>query len=1002
MRTNTRCLVAWILAVALGSASAATWTEDFEQVDGPPEGWVVTGPTVEVQSGQLTLTPGSAAEVGVVVGKNGDPVWFDNLEGIEAQIAFPGVTAAWPFDHGGIFFCAQTPAGRYQSTCYVIDYLPMDNATTEAPGRFRLAKFVNGAEQALTQTLQTIVDYEGLWSIELTDTEIVFTYEGVEMIRHANADLRGGYMGFWAYQVPIENFMTVDDVAVTYTPAACPSFVASKVALTAGLPNQLAGIRIPTGANDAAPYVVTITSADPAVAFPVGHTGGALAYTFAAGTSYTQYVEIAPGIAGETTLGLSVQGEDCSGVSAFVEVNKLVAYEEDFAQPDGPPEGWYVASESAMVIGEELSLRRGIADPFVWYAVDGVPIRVGKMESVTCMIRFADVADTVVGAHGGLVLAPVVTTYRDDGYMIDVIERASDNGYRIYKDNVATVQLGGPRQPYVWDDQFHEWKVTFTPTGFTFSVDGVQLADVADLTYRGGYLSFWCYTGSDFGQNMFVDDIRIEFGASACGTITPAAADNRPPNPMTVYTVAAPFGSNLAADYSLMVTSTQPGVAIPEGAVDGSLVLTYPQNESLAQTFNAVCLSPGTTEFVVTAAGVSCPSARATFTVREPGLAKFCDDFTQDDGPPEQWTPAFGDWQVVDGKLTIGCAAGGTTLGETWLWLGNPAARVETTSMSFTVDLSQDVADAVGRHGGFMFFAKEPTWRWVTSGYEIDWIDRETDHGYRFLRSDNGVHTVIGGPTLAAYELGTQWRVEVDGENLRFYADGELIFDVIDSTYREGYVGLWTFCNTTRAEYDDVAMGECGFLTSPTASFTAAPLSGTAPLAVSFDASASSDDGTIASYAWTFGDGGTGTGVQTTHTYNAGGTFTATLTVTDNDGLTDTATATITVEGGGGTQFKRGDTNADGKHNIADAICLLGFLFGPETDPCKQGVPRCRDGADANNDGKIDIADAIKILGYLFTSATTGPLPEPFLTCGLDPAVPADTLDCATYAPCQP
>ncbi len=104
--------------------------------------------------------------------------------------------------------------------------------------------------------------------------------------------------------------------------------------------------------------------------------------------------------------------------------------------------------------------------------------------------------------------------------------------------------------------------------------------------------------------------------------------------------------------------------------------------------------------------------------------------------------------------------------------------------------------------------------------------------------------------------------------------------------------------------------------------------------------------------------------------------------------------------GAAGTRFLRGDTNADGRHNIADAICLLGFLFGSEDDPCKQGIPRCRDTADANNDGKIDIADAIKILGYLFTSATTGPLPEPFTACGLDPAEPADSLDCAAYAPC--
>ncbi len=81
----------------------------------------------------------------------------------------------------------------------------------------------------------------------------------------------------------------------------------------------------------------------------------------------------------------------------------------------------------------------------------------------------------------------------------------------------------------------------------------------------------------------------------------------------------------------------------------------------------------------------------------------------------------------------------------------------------------------------------------------------------------------------------------------------------------------------------------------PAASATATPVSGTAPLAVSFDGSASSDpDGTISSYAWAFGDGATGTGAKVSHTY-AAGTFTAKLTVTDNQGATAFTTKTITA-----------------------------------------------------------------------------------------------------------
>ena len=82
----------------------------------------------------------------------------------------------------------------------------------------------------------------------------------------------------------------------------------------------------------------------------------------------------------------------------------------------------------------------------------------------------------------------------------------------------------------------------------------------------------------------------------------------------------------------------------------------------------------------------------------------------------------------------------------------------------------------------------------------------------------------------------------------------------------------------------------------PVASFTATPTGGTAPVTVNFDASASSDpDGTIASYAWNFGDGGTGASKTIAHTYTVAGSFTATLTVTDNGGATAAVSNTIGV-----------------------------------------------------------------------------------------------------------
>jgi len=83
---------------------------------------------------------------------------------------------------------------------------------------------------------------------------------------------------------------------------------------------------------------------------------------------------------------------------------------------------------------------------------------------------------------------------------------------------------------------------------------------------------------------------------------------------------------------------------------------------------------------------------------------------------------------------------------------------------------------------------------------------------------------------------------------------------------------------------------------------------------------------------------------------------------------------------GGGTGkplFKRGDANADGSINIADAIFILSFLFAGDTQPV------CFDAADSNDDGGVDIADAIAVLANLFGGA--GDLPPPYNACGEDP-----------------
>ncbi len=139
----------------------------------------------------------------------------------------------------------------------------------------------------------------------------------------------------------------------------------------------------------------------------------------------------------------------------------------------------------------------------------------------------------------------------------------------------------------------------------------------------------------------------------------------------------------------------------------------------------------------------------------------------------------------------------------------------------------------------------------------------------------------------------------------------------------------------------------------PVAAFTAT----TAGLAASFDGSTSTDDGTIASYAWSFGDGSTGTGKTISHTYPSAGTYPVKLTVTDNNGSTGSVTNNVTVTAPAtqvyasdsfGRTVAAGFTSADigGAYTLTDGSSA--YSVNGSTGSIVLGAPRAGPGAFLN------------------------------------------------------
>ncbi|QSA95577.1 PKD domain-containing protein [Methylococcus sp. EFPC2] len=84
-------------------------------------------------------------------------------------------------------------------------------------------------------------------------------------------------------------------------------------------------------------------------------------------------------------------------------------------------------------------------------------------------------------------------------------------------------------------------------------------------------------------------------------------------------------------------------------------------------------------------------------------------------------------------------------------------------------------------------------------------------------------------------------------------------------------------------------------LQPPVVVASGSPLTGFAPLPVSFSSNGTTDDGTVVSYRWDFGDGTAANEPNPLHTYSNVGTYTAKLTVVDDAGLTASQAVTVTV-----------------------------------------------------------------------------------------------------------
>ena len=276
------------------------------------------------------------------------------------------------------------------------------------------------------------------------------------------------------------------------------------------------------------------------------------------------------------------------------------------------------------------------------------------------------------------------------------------------------------------------------------------------------------------------------------------------------------------------------------------------------------------------------------------------------------------------GVADFGSASEGNTGGDGRLvremnWGDRGTATVHASSFGGDDQLAVEVVDGGAYYryyeGGGMPdpAAQTPETAGFVPTFEISPRERDDDFGFVYTAD-------LIVPTSGNYTFYTE---SDDGSEL--YVDGSRVVDNGGDhamTERNGTVHLDAGRHPVRVAYYE-SSGDQGLTVSwtgpgfekqeiptgrlrprkpgevraspPEAAFAFAPSDPVVGESVTFDASGSSDEGSVRSYEWDFGDGTTATGQSPSHAYGSSGTYSVTLTVTDDDGDADTHTESVTV-----------------------------------------------------------------------------------------------------------
>lgn len=492
----------------------------------------------------------------------------------------------------------------------------------------------------------------------------------------------------------------------------------STTALRLGTGQTATGIvvRIPPGANATTAVPIRVVSSRPAVANTVGATGGTLTLNFPAGGPNTQTIDIQALSLGASRFTLTNDVGLLIGNQLDVTVvsGPGVLLTEDFASGAVDPAKWFVSTQGfeggsgvfdVKQAGGRLTIS-GYVDTDYWpgaslkttnsYTASEDLLLSFEVDRVAIDPLSLDEFTPSTAARTG-----VYITTDDRSQYVFFGQNLGENGWQVNV-NPGSPTGSGINLPAfdALDQDTNSHRLKLLSDGKTVEVflDGQSGGrfDFANTAFTYFEVGAYARAFGDAVDGVF-DNVKIEH-VLPCIKVDPPDVSAEQGSSSTLVKVTIPRLLN-AVTTKVTITSRNPAVAIPEGAANGALTLTYATGTTNVQSFKVVAVGVGTTTFDVTNDQGACVAGGINVTVTPPPLTLLSDDFSGTTLNGSRWrvdpTPLVPEG-VATADSAVSLVEGVLTLAVTGEVTGWPGFAVLTVS-NYTAEATRPVTFEVDR-----------------------------------------------------------------------------------------------------------------------------------------------------------------------------------------------------------------------------------------------------------------------------------------------------------------